>query len=118
MKLEVVKPLASILSISVFFLLIGCSCEPEETFITRESQIEKQFSGWDGSHMNLESWIKDNMNDPKSYEHVESGYIDKGSYLIIKTEYRGKNAFGGTVKGSVKAKVDIEGNIIEIMESL
>jgi hypothetical protein len=32
-------------------------------------------------------------------------------------DYRAKNAFGALVKGHVKAKVDIEGNIIEIIES-
>ena len=33
--------------------------------------------------------------------------------LHAKTSYRGKNALGALVLNSVRAKVDIEGNVIE-----
>ncbi|WP_372719940.1 hypothetical protein [Novipirellula sp.] len=81
----------------------------------RTEQIEKEFSAWDGSHRGLTQVIKKSMNDPKSYEHVETRYIDKGDHLIVTTEFRGKNAFGGVVKNSVIAKVDLNGNVVEII---
>jgi len=81
----------------------------------RTEQIEKEFSAWDGSHRGLTEVIKKSMNDPKSYEHVETRYIDKGDHLIVTTEFRGKNAFGGVVKNSVIAKVDLNGNVLEII---
>lgn len=82
----------------------------------RKKTIEKQFSTWDGSHLNLTKVIKDAMNDPKSYQHVETVYWDKGDYLVVQTTFRGKNAFGGVVKNTVKAKVSLSGNVLEILE--
>ncbi|MFZ5988083.1 MAG: hypothetical protein ACOYWZ_13295 [Bacillota bacterium] len=83
---------------------------------TRQEKIEKQFNPWDGSHLALTQYIKDSMNDPKSYEHIKTTYSDMGDHLVIMTEFRGKNAFGGVVRNYVKAKVDLEGNIIKIIE--
>lgn len=81
----------------------------------REERIKRGFSAWDGSHRGLERVIKKTMNDPDSYKHVETVYWDKGDYLIVKTTFRGKNAFGGVVKNWVKAKADLDGNIIQII---
>lgn len=81
----------------------------------RKEKIEKQFSAWDGSHRGLTKLIKQSMNDPDSYDHVETGYWDKGDHLIVKTTFRGKNAFGGVVKNWVMAKVDFNGNVIEVI---
>lgn len=88
----------------------------EQAAVThRKERVGEQFSAWDGSHRNLERLIKRNMNDPDSYEHDNTVYWDKGSYLIIETTYRGKNAFGGIVLNSVKAKVAIDGQVLEIL---
>lgn len=81
----------------------------------RNELIQKQFSDWDGSHKGLEKLIKENMPDPRSYEHVETKFIDKGDYILVFTKFRGKNGFGGMVFGYVTAKVDFEGNVIEIV---
>lgn len=82
----------------------------------RKKDIEMQFSSWDGSHTNLERVIKESMNDPDSYDHVKTVYWDQGSYLIVQTTFRGKNAFGGVVKNTVKAKVSLTGQVLEILE--
>jgi len=81
----------------------------------REERIRKGFSVWDGSHRGLEKIIKKSMNDPDSYVHVETVYGDKGDHLLVKTTFRGKNAFGGVVKNWVIAKADLDGNIIEVI---
>ena len=81
----------------------------------RRNKIEAQFSAWDGSHRNLSNYIKRIMNDPKSYDHAETRYADKGDYLIVQTTFRGKNAFGGVVLQTVQAKVDLDGNILQIL---
>ncbi|WP_305465415.1 hypothetical protein [Photobacterium leiognathi] len=78
--------------------------------------IERQFSPWDGSHNNLERLIKKAMNDPDSYEHDETVYWDKGDYLIVRTTYRGKNVFGGVVRNFVKAKVSLNGDVLQIID--
>ncbi|MGE4299475.1 MAG: zinc-ribbon domain-containing protein [Desulfovibrionaceae bacterium] len=82
---------------------------------TRKERIEKSFSAWDGSHRGLERLIKQAMNDPDSYEHVSTTYSDQGSELIVRTTFRGKNAFGGVVINSVVARADLDGNVLEII---
>ena len=82
----------------------------------RKAEIEKQFNSWDGSHMNLEKYIKDNMNDPNSYEHVETRYFDMKNHLVVITKFRGKNTFGGKIINTVKAEVDMQGNVTKIIE--
>lgn len=85
---------------------------PEEL---RKEKIERHFSSWDGSHRGLTRFIKDAMNDPGSYKHVDTSYVDKGDYLKVKATYRGKNVFGGVVKNWIWAKVDLEGNVVEVI---
>ncbi|HBN7642451.1 hypothetical protein NDR77_13400 [Pseudomonas aeruginosa] len=82
----------------------------------RKKLIESQFSAWDGSHRTLERAIKKSMNDPDSYEHDETSYWDRGDHLVVLTHFRGRNAFGGMVRNSVKAKVDLNGNILEVID--
>lgn len=83
---------------------------------TRKEQIERGFNSWDGSHINLTSRIKSSMNDPNSYEHVKTTYLDNGDYLIVETTFRGSNAFGGIVTQTVSAKVGLSGNVISLIE--
>jgi hypothetical protein len=82
----------------------------------RKEKIESQFSAWNGAHRNLESLIKQSMNDPDSFKHVETVYWDKGDHLIVQTTFRGRNAFGGMVKNTVLAKVSLEGQILEVID--
>jgi hypothetical protein len=81
----------------------------------RDNKIKFQFSAWDGSNRALEKYIKSSMNDPKSYEHVETRYSDEGDYLFVSTTFRGKNAFGGVVTNNISAKISLDGDIIEIL---
>lgn len=80
----------------------------------RKNKIMQQFSAWDGSHRKLKKYIKNNMNDPDSFEHVETTYTDKGNYITVYTKFRGNNSLGVEVINTVSAKVDIDGNIISV----
>jgi hypothetical protein len=82
----------------------------------RTEMIEQQFSAWDGSHRNLERVIKAGMNDPDSYEHVETRYGDRGDHLIVSTTFRGRNAFNGMVVNTVRAKVAMNGDVLGVIE--
>jgi hypothetical protein len=82
----------------------------------REKAIKLQFSSWSGAHRKLEKMIKENMNDKNSYEHVSTNYFDMGDHLIVNSTYRGKNSYGAVVKGFVKAKISIEGDILSILD--
>jgi hypothetical protein len=84
--------------------------------VARSKLIKAQFSGWDGSHINLTAYIKKSMNDPDSYKHEETVYWDREDHLLVSATFRGKNAFGGLVKNSVTAKVNLDGVVLEIVE--
>lgn len=82
----------------------------------RKAKIESQFSPFSGAHRGLERYIKQRLNDPDSYDHVETRYFDMGNYLKVFTTYRAKNGFGGLVKTITQAKVSLTGQVLEIVE--
>ncbi len=82
----------------------------------RREKVEKQFSAWDGSHRGVEAAIKTTMHNPKSYEHVETRFTDRGDHLTITTQFRGTNGFGGVVTNSVRAKVDLNGEVLSLVK--
>lgn len=82
----------------------------------REELIKKQFHPYDGSHIKLEEYIKENMNDPDTYEHVQTTYKEYIDHLLVVTKFRGTNSFGGVVTNSIGAKVTLKGDIVEIVE--
>ena len=80
--------------------------------LTRVEQIDNQFSPWDGSHIKLTREIKKGMNDPDSFDHIETRFKDLGNEIVVHESFRGKNAFGGLVINKVIATVDIDGNVL------
>ncbi|MBT6069324.1 hypothetical protein HOG48_06260 [Candidatus Peregrinibacteria bacterium] len=82
----------------------------------RKELIEAQFSAWDGSHIKLTRSIKESMNDPGSYEHVKTSYWNMNGHIVVETTFRGKNAFGGLIMNTIKAKVSLTGEVLEILE--
>lgn len=81
----------------------------------RQERLESGFSAWDGSHRALTKLVKASMNNPDSYEHVETRYRDEGDTLFLQTRFRGTNAFGGVVTQTVTARADLDGAILEIL---
>ena len=54
-------------------------------------------SGWNGAHRTLESWVKEKLRDPDSYNHIETRITpvnEKGEHVLV-MKYRAKNGFGG-----------------------
>lgn len=81
-----------------------------------QEKLEKAFSVWDGSNPALEKLVKGGMNDPESYKHINTQVFDKQGYYFVRMEFSGKNKFGGTVRNTVAANIDYEGNVIKILE--
>lgn len=111
--------IAAVILISGFIFWASSCSGPDDSKVlspeqARVEQLRQQFSAWDGSHRGVTASIKRSMNDPDSYEHVETRYSDQGSHLIVVTTFRGANAFGGKVLTTVKAKTDLHGNVLEI----
>lgn len=85
--------------------------------IARKEKIERQFSAWSGSHKALENYIRKNLKDPDSYDHVETRYGDKGDHILIQTTYRAKNSFNAVITESVIAKAGIDGSNLTIINN-
>lgn len=122
MKKLTIKHILSVLTVCLFiFIAFGSDDEESKTNADgtpkteRQIEVEKQFSAWDGSHSGLTTLIKKSMNDPDSYEHIETRFNDEGDYILVITKFRGANAFGGKVINTVSAKVDFSGNVIEVI---
>lgn len=81
----------------------------------RDELIRKQFSSWDGSHRKLSRMIEESCRNPDSYEHIETRFRDDGNSIFVTTKYRAENGFGGMTIGNVTARVDFNGNVIEIV---
>lgn len=82
----------------------------------RKEAMKKLFSQWDGSLPALVAVVERSMHNPKSFEHVETAFWDMGEHLVVRMTYRGTNTFGGVVTNWVKAKVTLQGEVIDIME--
>jgi|TARA_B110000977_G_C10654552_1_gene329303 hypothetical protein len=48
---------------------------------------------------------------------VETKFRDDGNIIFVTTQFRGANAFGGIVVNNTSARVDFEGNVIEIISN-
>lgn len=80
----------------------------------RREKIESLFSAYDGSQPAVERAIKDRMNDPDSYEHVATRFSDKGSYVMVYTQFRGRNAFNAKIMSVATAKIDLSGHLVDL----
>ncbi|MDR2878786.1 MAG: hypothetical protein LBV03_02605 [Fusobacteriales bacterium] len=70
----------------------------------------------DDSFKPLVEYIKLNMNDPKSYEHVKTFYnTTDDKIVVIETTFRGKNKLGTLVinKCTARARIDT-GQLLEV----
>jgi len=68
----------------------------------------------------VKRYIRESMNDPKSYEEVSTNIWDYNDYMIVNHTFRGKNAFNATIKNSYKFKVYLDGDNVtkvEVVES-
>lgn len=106
----------------VFLLICIVATSPDEVEpvvkLTKKEihkqNIEKLFSAWDGSHINLKAKIQESLNDPDSYENISTNYWDRDSIIVVKTIYTAKNEYGGVEKMVIMAESDTLGNIIKV----
>lgn len=85
-----------------------------EIIARRQHLINRQFAGFSGANRYVEDYIKERMNDPDSYKHIQTTYKDKGSYILVYTRFRGTNSIGAIIVQSATAKVDIDGNVLSL----
>jgi len=91
--------------------------EAEEQAQHAEAQkYARFFSSWDGSHSQMIEAVKNNMNDPGSFKHVETTLSSgPGDTLIVNMTYRGRNGLGGVVTEEVVGTISRQdGHLIHI----
>lgn len=81
----------------------------------RRETIEEHFSPWAGEHNGLTQLVKKSLNDPESYDHDKTTYIDNGDHLIVTTTFRARNQYGGMSTHEIKAMTDLSGNVIKVL---
>lgn len=80
---------------------------------TREEQIAKHFSPWDGSNPEMVKAAKEMLTDPNSFEHIETRYFDMDSVINISMVFTATNMFGGREKIAVFGKITNDGQLTE-----
>lgn len=86
--------------------------QAEEAKKREEEQLYAQncLSPWDGSHRAFEALVKASLNDPDSYEHVETMTWPRrgdGRNEIVMT-FRAKNGFGGTITAKATGTINAD----------
>jgi hypothetical protein len=106
-----------IFAVVVIIVIVAVATDPDEkpSPKSRKERIENQFSAWDGDHKKLKEYIKETLKDPDSYKNIKTVYWDRDSVIVVKTEYTATNSFGGRVRGTTLAQVDLDGNILKIV---
>jgi phage FluMu protein Com len=82
--------------------------------LQHSDSVESNFSPWDGSHKKLVAYIKAKMNDPYSFEHVETKYIKDNGMVKVFMKFRGKNVYGVLVLKQAVAITTLDGYIISV----
>jgi len=82
----------------------------------RQESLDRAFSAWDGEHREVARAIQERMNDPTSYEHVETNVYDAGDVLVLTTKVRGTNAFGAVVTETYRDELEPDGSLIRLFE--
>lgn len=79
---------------------------------TQQQLIERQFNPWNGSHIDLTRRIKKDMNDPDSFEHVETTFRRENGNIIVYEKFRGTNKFGAVVTNEIIAEYTMDGKFV------
>ncbi len=80
------------------------------------SSRESCFSSRDWRHENVSKAIKNSMNDPDSYEHVETKYSHNwANNIIVTTKVRWKNTFWAKILKEYVFQTDENCNIVSVL---
>jgi hypothetical protein len=64
---------------------------------------EQWMSDYDGSIFEFEYQVKKLLDDPSSFEHVETSYSEQGLETKVRMKFRAKNKFGAKVLNQADA---------------
>jgi len=110
------------LIVVAFFTLISAVSQDQNPIAqtpadARAKQINTLFNGTDGTHLNLSIIVQAGLTNPDSFQHQQTSYKDMGEYLVVSMTYQAKDDSGMTVSKLTRAKVDLTGKVISILEN-
>jgi len=117
---KVLLPVVIILVLLALLMVYGSmQTKPEFTkaqndSIAHATFIKSQFFG--GMHTKSVIAIKELMNDPESFEHVNTTFSESDNKVIVFTKFRGKNSFNATITQTYVTRADSIGNIEFVRE--
>ena len=79
---------------------------------TEDDLIARQFTLW-GTHTALINYVKADMHNPNSFQHVDTFYIKNNTYISVTMTYRGTNAFGGVVTETITRRFTYDGTMLD-----
>ena len=111
---RVIKVIAIfVLAVLIMAILADMGDDTPPPTPTRAEQIQKHFSPWGGSNKAMVTAAKDMINDPNSFEHIETRYFDADSVINVSMTFTATNPFGARVKIMTFGRIDNEGKLLE-----
>ena len=75
---------------------------------------EECFTGMNGYNLALVNYIKENLHDADSFEHVETKFKLMDGYAVVIMKYRAKNGFNAMRLNQVTAKINYDCQVLEV----
>ena len=69
-------------------------------------QICNDMSEWDWSYKPLVEYVKNNMKDSSSFQHISTTFSNTDKAVIFLMKYSWKNSFNATTTETIKMKID------------
>ena len=91
-----------------------CDCyeDYEEMYDDFKSNCINEFYG---RCTDLMLYTKDRLKDPESFEHISTSAYQKKKYTIVTMKFRAKNSYGGYSISVIKAKMNEDCEVIEVL---
>jgi len=78
-------------------------------------KVKQQFAA-DGSNWIFVYYLKKQLHDPESFEHIETRYKDNQDHVYVEMRFRALNGFGAKRIFMKSAKVSIDNETVEFLD--
>ena len=113
--------LAFVVFMVVSYILVTCVGSPQPKEKESEEQPKEVVynSEWDGSVRQVKQFLKENLNDPDSYESMEWSPVSQNphtKWFLVRHKYRAANGFGAKMIYNQQFTLDSLGNVINVSD--
>lgn len=79
--------------------------------------IKNQFDSINDSNIYLVKYVKSNMVNPNSFEHIKTEWSKSPKFIVVRMLYVEKDKKGRKILKHIKAELDVWGDILQVLES-